>query len=296
MADLHQGGDFEEEDLFEMDPNEVDERAEDRGGIVRAGHHDNTERMLLSDHERNQAIIIKEAIAAAPNVDPVSDFMCVQLALIDGDNIEAALERVHHLECFREEYGIHDTATDGRKCFADFIELFPTFHLCFTFDSGNYVMIYDNTKFDANKVKTEENIRTWLGGTYYSCAIYCPDFEAIRSGAIIVSENKGYAWKRDMRLLEGLKRVWSEVGTVYPMSIQKVKHFNTGTAMNVVLSMVKPFLPKHLQKNIEVGCQFEQRLDSLYLVPTVEEANKRLLARVEETLQLRYDNERTFRL
>ncbi|CAB9503120.1 expressed unknown protein [Seminavis robusta] len=311
MADLldgmnsdRQGDDFEEEDLYEMDQSEADERAGGRGGGSESRHHgyhralscDNAERMSLSQHERNLAITIKEAIAAAPDIDLVSDFMCAQLALIDGDNIEAALERVYHLQCFREEYGIHDTATDGRKCFADYIELFPTFHLCFTFDSGNYIMMFDNTKFDANKVKTEENIRTWLGGTYYTCAIFCPDFEAIRSGAVVVLENEGYAWKRDMRLLEGIKRVWSEVASVYPMSFQKMKYFNSGTAMNVLVSMLKPFLPKHLQKNVEVGCQFEQRLDSLYLVPTVEEANERLLARVEETLQKRYYNERAFEL
>lgn len=58
--------------------------------------------------------------------------------------------------------------------------------------------------------------------------------------------------------------------------------------------MVKPLFPKELK--VEFGCQFEPRLDALYLVPSLQEANSRLLGRVEETLRRRYDNERWFRL
>jgi hypothetical protein len=102
-------------------------------------------RMLLTDHERHLAINIKAAIAANPDVDSVSDFMCAQLALIEGDNIEGAIARAYHLQCFREEYGIRDTSEDGKKCFADYVELFPKLHLAFTFyfGEGNYVMVVE---------------------------------------------------------------------------------------------------------------------------------------------------------
>ncbi|CAB9503119.1 expressed unknown protein [Seminavis robusta] len=258
---------------------------------------DSPGRMNLSEEERNLAINIKEAIAAAPDVDSVSDFMCVQLALIDGDNTDAAIERVHHLQCFREEYGILDSAQDGVKCFGDYMKLFPGFHLCFSYyhDSGSYVMIYDNTKFEVREVRSPERIHAWLGGSYYTCTIFCPDFEAIRNGTVLVVECEGYDWKTDMDF-KSLKKVWSEVATVYPVCFDKVKYFNASSTMNVVVSMLKPFLPKHLRNNIEFGCQFEQRLDALYLVPSMEEANQRLLARVDATLQRRYENERTFRL
>jgi hypothetical protein len=156
---------------------------------------DDRRRMLLSDHERNLAIHIKAAIAANPEIDSISDFMCAQLALIDGENLQAATERAYHLQCFREEYGIMDTVEDGRKCFADYMHLFPKYHLHFTYyhQEGRYVMIFDNTHFDSSLVKSEESLRCWLGGTYYTAVALCPDFEAIRKGVICVAECEGYA-------------------------------------------------------------------------------------------------------
>ena len=66
--------------------------------------------------------------------------------------------------------------------------------------------------------------------------------------------------------------------------------------MNMVTSMLKPFLPAYLRKKLEFGCQFEQRLDTVYLVPSLEVANERILRRIESTLQRRYNNERLFKL
>jgi hypothetical protein len=100
-------------------------------------------------------------------------------------------------------------------------------------------------------------------------------------------------WKKGIDL-NSLKRVWYELGAAYPFKLNKLKYFNSGTAWKLAVSMVKPFLPKEL--TVEFGCQFETRLDSLYLVPSLQEANRRLVGRVEETLGRRYEHERTFRL
>jgi hypothetical protein len=99
-----------------------------------------------------------------------------------------------------------------------------------------------------------------------------------------------------MQLFKVVKRLWSEVVSVYPFYTRRLKYFNSGAAMNIMVAMLKPFLPKHLRSNVETGCVFEHRLDSVYLVPTLDEANQRLLHRVSETLQRRYNNECTFRL
>jgi hypothetical protein len=104
-----------------------------------------------------------------------------------------------------------------------------------------------------------------------------------------------YGWKKGVDF-KSLKRLWSEVVTVYPFKVTKFKYFNAGAIMTLVVSMLKPFFPKGVRQRMEFGFQFEQRLDSLYLVPSVEEADLRLLGRVEETLRRRYDNERTFQL
>ena len=104
-----------------------------------------------------------------------------------------------------------------------------------------------------------------------------------------------YDWKKgwDIKLL---KRIWSEIGGVYPLTWHKFKYFNNGLAMNVLVSMLKPFLPTHALSKIDYGCKFEQRLDKLYLIPNVEAANLRLLRGMEDSLIWRCHNEKTFKL
>jgi hypothetical protein len=99
-----------------------------------------------------------------------------------------------------------------------------------------------------------------------------------------------------MKWLKEIKRLWVEVLLQYPVDIKRLLYFHTGTAMNMLVAMMKPLIPEPLRSNIKTGCVFEQRLDRLYLVPTLEASNQRLLNRVAETLQRRFDNERNFRL
>jgi hypothetical protein len=154
---------------------------------------DDPRRMELSEQERNRAINIKEAIARTDDLDPVSDFMCAQLALIDGSNIERALERVQHMQHFKEEYGILDTLQHGGKCLIDYIDLFPRLHLSFSYcwQTGTYVMMYDNKEAKGRVLNSEERIRAWLGGVYYTCQSVCCDFAAIRCGTTLVFEYEG---------------------------------------------------------------------------------------------------------
>jgi hypothetical protein len=304
--EVDQGGDRREalqdeaaeDDFSDQGSERSDDSAEYGEPVARESIvSDSPSRMTLSDHERNLAINIKAAIKAYPEINAVSDFMCAQLALIEGANIEGAMARVHHLQCVREEYKIMDTAEDGTRCFADYINLFPRLHLYFSLseDDGTYVVVYDNTHFDSSQVKSEGNLHSWLGGIYYTCTATSPDFESIRKGLILIAESEGYGWKKGFDF-KSLKKIWSEVATVYPFRISKVKYYNAGTVMSVVVSMLKPFLPKDMRPRIQFGFRSEERLDSLYLVPTLEEANLRLLGHVGEMLRLRYHNERTFQL
>jgi hypothetical protein len=99
-----------------------------------------------------------------------------------------------------------------------------------------------------------------------------------------------------MKLFKEIKRLWTEVIAEYPIAIKRLKYFHSGTAMNIVVAMLKPMIAEPLRSNVETGCFFEKRLDKLYLVPTLEVANQRLLKRLSDTMQRRYANESTFRL
>jgi hypothetical protein len=155
--------------------------------------HGDPRRMELSPRERDWALHIKQAIANTADLDPVSDFMCAQLALIDGINTDRAVHRVHHLQCVKEEYGILDTVQDATRCFEANMDLFPRIHLCFTYlqEYCEYIMIYDNAEFDSHLLNSEERIRNWMSGVYYTAHLFCPDFTAVRCGPTLVFENEG---------------------------------------------------------------------------------------------------------
>lgn len=90
--------------------------------------------------------------------------------------------------------------------------------------------------------------------------------------------------------------MWSEVASVYPCRWNKIKYFNAGMSMNLVTSMLRPLFPEDVKQKLDFGCQSEQRLDTLYLVPSLEEANARFLGRVEESLRRHHHNASTFTL
>jgi len=197
-------------------------------GLVEPG------RMEITPTERQQALAIKAAANNCHELDPVKDFLYAQLALIDGDDIEKALERLHHMQYFKQEYAINDTAEDGNQIFREYLRLLPKFHLCFTYnhDGGNYVVVYDNAAFDKSVFNTEAKVRCWLGGTYYTLIAMNPDFEAVRRGTIMILECEGLSWSRIF--LDGLKRMVSEVVAIHPLRVEKVKYFNAGVTMTTV--------------------------------------------------------------
>lgn len=240
-------------------------------------------------------------------IPPVSDFCLAQMALMEGISVEDALERLFQLQSFRQEYGFHDTPEEGIKALGAYLKLVPQFNLGFTFhrELGQYVIVYDNKRFLMNNVKKgEAQMQQFMRGVYYSAAMVSPDLESVRQGTVLVIECEGYDWKANIDI-GCLRRVWEEVGSVYACRITKIKYFHSNMAMNLVTSMMRPFCPKYLQQQLEMGCQYTsgndsnsapQRLDELYLVPTVEAAEERFLSRVQDALTRRYANEQAFKL
>lgn len=64
----------------------------------------------------------------------------------------------------------------------------------------------------------------------------------------------------------------------------------------MLYSMIKRTLPAKVREKLEMGCIFGGRLDEVYLVPTVAEANQRFLLQVQDTLRVRHEREATFSL
>ena len=254
-------------------------------------------RMQIFDEERDWAIAIKDAALATPELDPVTDFWYAQLAIVDKDDIESALERLHHLQAFRQEYDVRDRFEEGRRCLHKFVGMFPRHILSYSFNftEGCFVFITDQSATDLGQLSSVEQVSEYLKHAYYFATVFNPDLEGVRRGASFLLECEGFDWAKHVSA-DTYKRLWTELACQYPMNFNQVKHFHTGMFYNLLLSLTKRFLPQSIRSKLLTGCQFDQRLDTLYLVPTVEIANQRLLARLENCLSRRYENEATFSL
>ncbi|CAB9501766.1 expressed unknown protein [Seminavis robusta] len=255
-------------------------------------------RMQLTHQEKTWALAIKEGIESEAEVDNLTDFWYAQLALICHDDVSNAIERAQQLQYLREEYNIVETYEFGRRCIHQAISLFPDYYLCLSFNhqDGNYVLVVDLTKLPMSTFRTNPNaVDIKVCEIYFMSHLMSPDFEAIRRGIICVAECEGYQMQHDIGV--GIwRRVWDMV-VPYPLNLQKIKHFHTGVMSNIMVSMVRQFLPRSIKDRIEVGCLSEAgRLDGMYLMPNKEAARKRTLSRLEDALQRRYNNEAAFKL
>lgn len=255
-------------------------------------------RMQLSEEERQHALAIKQAIEEDPDLDNLSDFQYVQFALVDQHDVEAAMHRAYHLQAFlKEEYKIrHDDIDYAMASVQTFIRQHSgvILSLAYNADEETYVLIYDLATFDQKRLQTPEDWRMFMSFVYFELTALNPDFYAIRKGVVFVCECEGFDWKNcDMKVQE---KAWTELINVYPIEFRQIKYFHTGVFANLSASLMKPFLPKHIHSKFSVGNEFDGRLDTLYLVPTLEAANKRNLERFRVCLQQRFENERLFRL
>ena len=91
-------------------------------------------RMTLTNVETRWALAIQAALQDDPELDPVSDFMVAQYAIVCRDNVAWAVKRAKHLQVFREEVEIADTLQEAKKAFHSFFyDLFPGFFLSFSY-------------------------------------------------------------------------------------------------------------------------------------------------------------------
>ena len=261
---------------------------------------DDPQRMYLSPEELNWARTIRQRANALPELEnKLNDFQCAQLALLEHDSYDAALQRALHLQSFRKEYGVIDTYEAGKRSLKTFIESFPKHWLSFSFhrEKGSYVFCYNMKEFNPRLLNTPDKLNNFMTANYYMLNCLTVDMSSIRQGSSVMAECSGYDWTQNIDI-ELYKKVFRELVVAYPIRLANHKHFNSGVLVNILYSMTKRIFPAHIRETFEVGNHLDdgQTLDEIFLVPTVESASERVLKRLAETLKLRYEHERTFRL
>lgn len=115
-----------------------------------------------------------------------------------------------------------------------------------------------------------------------------------RQGVTIIAECEGLDWK--FCDIGTIQRIWSEMLVMFPVQFRELKFFHSGVFANLTAALMKKFTPERIHGKINLGCQFDGRLNTYYRIPTDEAADSRLQAELETYLMLRFENERTFRL
>ena len=88
-----------------------------------------------------------------------------------------------------------------------------------------------------------------------------------------------------------MQNLFSQLLSVYPFR-GECRTFHTGMGFNLMAAMLRKFLPESLKNMLLTGLTFPGRLDTFYLIPDVDTANQRIMAKLEETLRRRYENEK----
>ena len=250
------------------------------------------QRMVLTNDETRWALAIKAAASNIPELDLISDYKYAQLAIIERDNVEGAIAAATALQAIREEYKFIDSCEEGVRSLRKVVEYNPRKFLNFSFSETEqkHVFVHDVCQ----RVSQEENIETYMAGAYYLFQTVTMDFESIRRGIIVLIECQGYDWnqKRSWKLAQ---KMFMELIYYYPVK-GEFRHYHNGLVFNIFASMLKKLLPTRLCNSFHTGCQLDARLDELFLVPTPEAANERIMERLKAALELRYSNEQSFSL
>ncbi|CAB9501308.1 expressed unknown protein [Seminavis robusta] len=254
-------------------------------------------RMIITEEERNWALAIKEAVEGDPDLSNISDFLCAQLAIVEPNNMEAALNRIRQMQWFKEEYDIRDSLEDARKLVQEYLCLFENHILSFSYsyEHGSYICCIDCAACDKDALQTEKQWQTNLGGFFYMHNAMNPDLMSMRNGVIMVYECEGFTFSK-MGGIKTANRITKDFVAFYPTKHQSLKFYHTGMFMNLLLAVSKPLLPQGVTARNEVGCIFQGRLDTFYLVPSAADAQQRNYIRVMDALSRRYANEASFRL
>ena len=209
---------MEENDNDNAHAAEAEAVADAANAAAKVDEDDTT--MKLTGEERQWALDIKRAIEEDPELDNLSDFTYAQLALVDHQNVEAAVERAHRLQAFRNEYDIQDSPQQGQRFMERASELLPGFYLNLGYHKVHGIstctLVADLSKCYLASSTSNADARNFLQAAYYTYHALNPNLEQIRQGCTFLMECDNFAWKTNYGL-QFFQRYWTEIGSVYPL-------------------------------------------------------------------------------
>ena len=217
--------------------------------------------MEVSDKERGWALAVKEAMIEEDIVlaKTISDFEYVQHAIIAKDKPAKAIKRIRRLDKFRKE---HDIPTNHEKLSADdalkkiqaFEAKSPGMFLSFGKDSsgsGSYLSTWNYASFLPANYQEASDWKDCFAAFYYMLDAMQPDFDAIRSGIVMLADAENLGWQNFS--LEMEKQAAHLYQDAYPIRIQNITMLNSPTVFKAIYAICKPFLNKKVKDVIHLN-------------------------------------------
>jgi CRAL/TRIO domain len=252
--------------------------------------------MQLTRAEYESALAIKERIQKTTDIDNLPDMFYAQMAIVGEGNVDWAVQRARGLQQVRQEYQIVDNYEDGARGLTTLNNYFPGMILgVYYFErDGNEVLISDITKFDFSCWRDPNKMRETMHASYYIIHMMCPDLAAIRTGTVYLVECEGYSLRKDTLPMDVFLKIFNGLYANYPNRFKKIRYFHAPLLLRILHSILRKLLPPELHCKMQMRHASERRLDTMCMVPSVEEASLRVLEEMKANLKRRYDNERAF--
>lgn len=289
VEEAEENGEEEEEFLSEEEAGEIKAKNDPR-------------RMMLTQEEWEMAYRIKKEFRDPFNgLDMVSDYWCAQLAIaregILDEHLEKLLDMAKGIETFKREFNIRDTLEEGCRALQELVELVPTLLLYYGFDriQGTCTCALDVNGVDATNINsTPRNYDAFMVGLYYLHHAFSYDMETLRKGLVSQVDCGNVDWGKKSNF-KIVKQVFAVLLSQYPVTII-ASHVNTGVIFNLLFGIAKKVLPKKKMHIIRDCCTSDISLSDFFMLPTVEATNARLVSALQESLKIRYQNEKRFSL
>lgn len=267
--------------------------------------HQDAQTMSLSAQEHGWALSLKDAIANSPHHQSMSDMWVAQYAIISKGDIPNALHRIQAFQAFEKEYHVDHSVEQGLLQLAGLADISPGLFLSLDVDPVTYEALAVTDMSRLNPQAMLEDHRTWkstITGFYYYLYASQPTLATVRSGMYGQVDFGGFDWHN--LSWEHLQKLSDEVLSLYPVHYSKVLAYNTNALANIMFAMVKKIFPLSLMKALQLGCRIPMTeleevprpLSAMYLQPSMEACNLRMMLRAKDLLLLRAKNESNFRL
>jgi CRAL/TRIO domain len=264
--------------------------------------------MKLNLVEIQRALIIKEAVEAAPHLTNMTDFEYVQYALTHPTTqstgttmpLSTILEHISRMQEFCRNHRIQETAGEGAQLVHELSLEHPGLFLSLLYvpSSGNCIAVSDLREFLPLKIKTDQQWHIFLMGSYYRYQAMSPHFHAMREGLTTLYECDGVSFQNHD---DGFhQKFLHEFYLSYPKWHKETFLVHSPMAINIIYGLWKQYMTPNMKETFHLGYQIQglegHRIDELFKVPDTETARQNMVDQVQQLLLTRYRNQAQFQL